>query len=769
MQAILTLDAYQRGYNTTEVVADVQGVYDFEINLAANSSANAALIRGVDHESIGFYALFYDSKDDGDFVVYRGTDDGFEPYDQGTDVRNGFGIGLGLPHGPQGKAAVDFYNSIVDLHGGGNPFASPIQVTGQSLGGGLAGYVSALYDKDATLFAHMPYDLAAKNAHALASSGAYPQIPALLSEEAVDAAQAIVDFELKLVQPWADVRLLEGLRGDAWLDPEGVIDMVSSIYGDLPVFPAPDIEGIESFHIKNEALYVGRLLACLNQDLIAEGIQLSCDRGSSEPLAKARIGHYIDSFPGDDHPSAAEKHFQSTFVINAFGYTDEVQDDAWQIVMPDFWPALFDESVAVAAGNTKLFESAGGLKQDWEPEDISNIRIAYSVIDEGKKPQGDAAIRAIYDDAIELGTLVESGKAPSNLLDSIPGLAEIIVQYAGQLARQEAQFQNPKHAGLDLDQGVLSFAANGNRLPQTKSAAEVSAADMLLIDFSKARWNASDLNQKRENDQGPQFDPDRPVLAEGLDELLDSVYDVKSPTTIETSEFAQMLELLYGEKQKPDQDEDLPFAAPYIARVDYALSDELAEVHLANAIDPTQGLPDDQATLFVGNDNRQKIFGTDDNNIVIGGEESNILIGRGGRDILVGRDGSDSFIDTIGGQSQTSDSSLTGYDDIYIGGEQFEFEPWRLEFLERWVDSLPAEEALEFLEFESDKVYYTLLTEPNQLLSEIPPLGLVVNSLTNTKLGDAEAVELSLLNRNDNQTSTDILVSRGCRTANRAF
>ena len=715
MQAILTLDVYQRGYNTTGVVAGVEGVYDFEINPASTSSANAALIDGVDHESIGFYALYYDSQDDGDFVVYRGTDDGFEPYEQGTDVRNGFGIGLGLPHGPQGKAAVDFYNSIVDLQGGGNPFASPIQVTGQSLGGGLAGYVAALYDKDATLFAHMPYDLAAKNAHALATTGQYPQIPALLSEEAVDAAQAIVDFELKLVQPWADVRLLEGLRGDAWLDPEATIDMVSSIYGDLPVLPAPDIEGIESFHIKNEALYFGRLLACLNQDLIAEGIQLSCDRGSSEPLANARIGHYIDSFPGDDRPTSAEKHFQSTFVINAFGYTDEVQDDAWQMVMPRFWPAFFNESVGIASGSSKLDEEDNVLKQEWGAKDIMNIRIAYSVIDEGKKPQGDAAIRAIYDDAIELGTLVESGKAPSNLVDAIPGLAEIIVQHAGQLARQEAQFQNPKHAGLDLDQGVLSFAAQGHRLPQTKSAAEVSAADMLLIDFSKARWNASDLDQKRENDPGPQFDPDRPVLAEGLDELLDNLYAVKPAGAVDSNEFAQMLEMLYGEAVRPDNDADFPLAAPYIARVDFALSDELAEVHLANTINAMQGLPEDQATLFVGNDNRQKIFGTDDNNIVVGGNESNILIGRGGRDILVGRDGSDSFIDTITANSQTNDSSLTGYDDIYIGGEQFEFEPWRIKFLERWIDSLPAEEVLEFLEFESDKVYYTLLTEPNQV------------------------------------------------------
>ena len=71
--------------------------------------------------------------------------------------------------------AVEFYKSVVSYLGS-NVLNANITLTGHSLGGGLAGFVGALYHKESVAFNNMPFELAVENAY----QGANAVIPPLL-------------------------------------------------------------------------------------------------------------------------------------------------------------------------------------------------------------------------------------------------------------------------------------------------------------------------------------------------------------------------------------------------------------------------------------------------------------------------------------------------------------------------------------------------------------------------------------------------------------
>ena len=74
-------------------------------------------------------------------IAYRGTDD------FGTDVASAYGIAAGLPHSDatstQGRLALEFYRSVMQLGPNDDPRTADVTLTGHSLGGGLAGYVAS--------------------------------------------------------------------------------------------------------------------------------------------------------------------------------------------------------------------------------------------------------------------------------------------------------------------------------------------------------------------------------------------------------------------------------------------------------------------------------------------------------------------------------------------------------------------------------------------------------------------------------------------------
>ncbi|MFC1759766.1 hypothetical protein ACFL2H_13530 [Planctomycetota bacterium] len=261
VRSVISLDAYQRGYNTPKL-DNGDGVYDFKLG---RSSKDMDFEPGfgypvkTEDSDFGFFAQEYVSPNE-TIIGYRGTDDGFDVGDDSDQV-NGFGVGLGKPHGPQASAAIDFYNFIA----GGSPFTSDdvsdVEVTGQSLGGGLAGYVAALYQLDATIFSHMPFRKAAEGAYQIAILSIYfPDARQVFGEFAFDAAS--------FFYWWIDADAVRGLPPTPLVQyDDEAIEMVRDIWGTTPLVdillgshpsPVPDTSAIKSFHLKDEFLSLTR-------------------------------------------------------------------------------------------------------------------------------------------------------------------------------------------------------------------------------------------------------------------------------------------------------------------------------------------------------------------------------------------------------------------------------------------------------------------------------------------------------------------------------
>ncbi|MCB9709578.1 MAG: hypothetical protein H6749_00135 [Nitrospiraceae bacterium] len=153
MYAILAMDSYDREYNP--------GILLSGSNIGTASIGSEELLPAAS-QSAGFYAVAYQWNDDS-IISYRGTDNPGLWADDiagGSDVWNGYGLGVGSPYAEQGRLAAEFYQAVTGTQIS-DPLAESATLTGHPLGGGLAGLIGALYHEDAVLFDNMPFELAA--------------------------------------------------------------------------------------------------------------------------------------------------------------------------------------------------------------------------------------------------------------------------------------------------------------------------------------------------------------------------------------------------------------------------------------------------------------------------------------------------------------------------------------------------------------------------------------------------------------------------------
>lgn len=167
--SVLSLDSYHRGYGPG-LYFDRLGVSGSNIGLAQLDDAKGDLAA----QSIGFFAQSY--LWNGEKVIsFRGTDSDLSLlsgswWSSTDDQWNGWGIGAGSPDGPQAEMAIEFYKTVSGVSGAALE-NSGVVLTGQSLGGRLAGLVGSLYSLETVVFNHMPFLAAADNAHASATTG----------------------------------------------------------------------------------------------------------------------------------------------------------------------------------------------------------------------------------------------------------------------------------------------------------------------------------------------------------------------------------------------------------------------------------------------------------------------------------------------------------------------------------------------------------------------------------------------------------------------
>jgi len=156
-KAILAMDSYNRGYgsklsNLGESVTDKIGNY-----YISNTKGD------LDAQSVGFYSVAYQHNDTGAQVIsYRGTDAFFQ------DMLTGWITGSGVYFNQQAWRGADFYRAVI---GEANPMTANVEFVGHSLGGGLAGLMSNLYHRDATVFNNMPFEFAASLVYGQGNSG----------------------------------------------------------------------------------------------------------------------------------------------------------------------------------------------------------------------------------------------------------------------------------------------------------------------------------------------------------------------------------------------------------------------------------------------------------------------------------------------------------------------------------------------------------------------------------------------------------------------
>ena len=168
MNAILSMDAYNRGYDP--------GVRFHADGDSVNKVlGDATIIRQSDVEfgdpgfDANFYALAY-NRNGTTIISYRGTDDPAGTITSSFfdgDIWNGWTIGAGNDDAQQAELAIRFYQDVVDQV---QPTLTDytnngVVLTGHSLGGGLAGYIGGLYANEADIFDNMTFERAANNTY----------------------------------------------------------------------------------------------------------------------------------------------------------------------------------------------------------------------------------------------------------------------------------------------------------------------------------------------------------------------------------------------------------------------------------------------------------------------------------------------------------------------------------------------------------------------------------------------------------------------------
>jgi Ca2+-binding RTX toxin-like protein len=281
-----------------------------------------------------------------------------------------------------------------------------------------------------------------------------------------------------------------------------------------------------------------------------------------------------------------DRHAQSLLVILLYAGQMDDMNSKWTNLGASLIENLFSTAVAEAAG-------ANTIQGTSSADEKMRSMIAYSAIDEGTRPFGDSAIRALFDDANQVGELFEDENVSQTLQNTASLLSGIIVQYAGQLAK----WQDTSEIGKD---GILSVEQN-----------------LLVADFSSARWNLSS--------EGSATIAAKPMLLYQLVGTALGSAGVSDPS--------HLLLDMWGSNAS-DQFDLVAFAAT---------KDAFSGV-VPQGSGGWGGPQSDKITLILTDEGDDSIQGLQGNELIVGMDGDDVLIGGGGADLLIGGDGDDLLI-----------------------------------------------------------------------------------------------------------------------------
>jgi Ca2+-binding RTX toxin-like protein len=274
-------------------------------------------------------------------------------------------------------------------------------------------------------------------------------------------------------------------------------------------------------------------------------------------------------------PDAVALHSMSSLVIAMFSdsrYSDAVLSADWKKSAQYFWPVLYSQSFAEQIGISTL---AGTSLADTKLRDI----IAYSAIDEGTRVFGDTGIRALYDDANNLGkalSFASFGGASKALSAHADDVSKVFVQFAGQLALNKV-----------LQASVPGALATAGVLTYTDTLSNKTLAVNLADEYWGAMFGAA--NHKADIARTNLITPI--LYASGAEDVIRAV-----------------------------------MTSTWTDATDHAFNRVVFSLQETGGTDiPTNPLVSTKATLFVGGDG--------DNTVTIGNGR-HVLLGGGGNDVM---------------------------------------------------------------------------------------------------------------------------------------
>lgn len=300
----------------------------------------------------------------------------------------------------------------------------------------------------------------------------------------------------------------------------------------------------------------------------------------------------------------------------------------WTYGAHDIFQAYFDKTPdSVGERNVEATESVAS--PDGSPTESLDEAIAYSAISGGIAPFGDVALKAMFDDAADIGT----GYVSQNVFDLFTGEADLLGKIAVEYAGHTAFAAVLSGSNADAANGVLSVSANQSTLS---------------VNFGSDKWTFGG------NEQESSYKHD--------------IIDYALTHTIGHDAFDSALQW-YTLNAAPPAGGSTGTDEDYISSVSYQLDHagsytadgpaqglNLLFVENGSGGMQTQGTHDE---MLVGSDSSEAIWGGNETDIIFGGAGDDDLRGGGQDDWIDGGQGND---DILGSSSDTNGSVLHGGD-----------------------------------------------------------------------------------------------------------